>query len=210
MAGEGGSGAHRTCISQSQNSGSQGKLFREFVRGCSPGKGKQFMVRMKGGCNFRNGKRDETIPVPRIESRDDSDNSLRFNATSDLYFSWGNMSYVYVPLEGLRNGHYKFDIQFKGRVGGIQILDSDGEEYFASNAVSDGHVAEFDIQGAADSDDEALPAGLFLDVEDKIEVTYSAEATLNVTKDSMAAGVYAPGCAAAAGLLGAVLFAMFV
>lgn len=181
MAGEGGKGAFRVCIPHSQNSGAQSKLFRRFVSDCSPGKGKPFMVRMKGGCNVRNGKRaDNSPPSPPLAPRaDGGGHGTTFNASSNVLYSWDNMTYMYVPLQELQNGHYRIDVNVSGPVRGLQVLDSDGDEHYTAGAVSDGHVVEFDVSDAdVDGDSDPLPAGLFLDVDAAVDVSYAANATL--------------------------------
>jgi hypothetical protein len=125
---------------------------------------------MKGGCRVRNGKRDDSELLPR-----QSEENQTFESSSDILHSWGNMSYVYVPLEDLRNGHYSMDVNFDAEVQGIQVLDRDGEELYAVEAVSNRHSVDFAISGVDDED--PVPAGLFLDVQKAIDVSYSATAT---------------------------------
>ncbi|ATY63863.1 NADP-specific glutamate dehydrogenase [Cordyceps militaris] len=188
MAGEGGKGAFRVCIPNAQNSGAQGRLFRRFVTDCAPEKGKPFVVRMKGGCNVRNGKRAPP-PLPQLVSRADAAaTTTTYNASSNVLYSWDNLTYMYVPLPALQNGHYRIDVRFRGSVRGVQVTDSDGEDYYATTgaAVEDGHVVEFDVAGVDAQDGEQepdpLPAGLFLDVDEAVDVSYEAQATLNGTK----------------------------
>jgi len=171
MAGEGGAGAHRVCIPRSQNSGAQGKILREFVKNCSPKKGDPFAIRMKGGCNIRNDKRDAT--GADLSKRQSSNTS--FEASSDQLYSFSNMSYIFIPLEDLKNGHYSINAQFTGEVQGISILDSDGEAYYTADATSNGDQIEFDIDGI--DDDDPLPAALFVDADRPVSVSYSATAT---------------------------------
>lgn len=186
MAGEGGKGALRTCIQSSQNSGAQGKLFNKFVRNCSPGRGKKFIIRMKGGCNYRNGKRDdaaESTDSPRHSSaeRRADDGSTAFNASSNVLYSWENNTYMYIPFENLRDGHYSLNLAFSGSVNSLQVLDSQGDSYLESNLVAKGNNFGFDVGGLADAGDDGLPAGLFLDVDKAIDVSYKATAKLNGT-----------------------------
>ncbi|XWW96787.1 hypothetical protein V2A60_004767 [Cordyceps javanica] len=197
MAGEGGKGAFRVCIPNAQNSGAQARLFRRFVSDCAPVKGKPFIVRMKGGCRVRNDKReaDGGSPLQQQQQQqqqhtaarraDGSGQATTFNASSSVLYSWDNMTYMYVPLPELQDGHYRIAMQFRGEVRGVQVTDSDGDDHYASGAtVSDGHVLEFDVTGVdagADGADETdpLPAGLFLDVDEAVDVSYTAEAMLN-------------------------------
>ncbi|KAJ3494444.1 hypothetical protein NLG97_g4072 [Lecanicillium saksenae] len=190
MAGEGGKGAFRVCIPYSQNSGAQSKLFRRFVSDCSPGKGKQFIVRMKGGCKVRNDRRDLGSNQNSIAARADN-HEATFKASSNALYSWDNMTYMYVPLQELQNGHYSIDVKIEGQVRGLQILDSDGEEHYtAGGAVSNSHTVEFDITDADVEGEEPdpVPAGLFLDIDEAVGVSYVAKATLNNTQSGQDSG----------------------
>ncbi|OAA77603.1 hypothetical protein LEL_04426 [Akanthomyces lecanii RCEF 1005] len=191
MAGEGGAGAFKVCIPNSQNSGAQGKLFRRFVSDCAPAKGTQFVVRMNGGCNVRNDKRSPASFPPQQLATRAEENENRFNASSNVLYSWDNMTYMYVPLPALQNGHYRIEMRLGSgsEVRGVQVTDSDGEDHYASNAAvqSGQHVVEFDITDVdvdAGEEGDELPAGLFLDVDEAVEVSYQANATLNGTAQS--------------------------
>ena len=168
MAAEGGKGAHRVCIPSFQNEGAQGELFRDFVRKCDPPKDGKFMIRMKGGCNVRAKRVDKDslqdtnsntdILLPRQDSSPSS-----FSASSNTLHQFSNLSYVYVALEELRNGHYSIDLSLQGDVQRVMVLDSDGEEYYASTDGGKGSSIEFDIDGVDPGN--PLPAGLFVDTQ---------------------------------------------
>jgi hypothetical protein len=41
----------------------------------------------------------------------EADDDQIFAASSDTLHSWGNMSYVYIPLQDLKNGRYGIDVE---------------------------------------------------------------------------------------------------
>ncbi|RJE24362.1 hypothetical protein PHISCL_03310 [Aspergillus sclerotialis] len=183
MAAEGGKGAHRVCIPNSQNSGAQARKFSEFVRNCDPAEDDKFVIRMKGGCNVRvkrDGEEHSTLPgadtdIDVLLPRQESESSpTSFSASSSTLHSFSNLSYVYVALEDLRNGHYSINLSLQGDVERTMVLDSDGEEYYTSSG-GEASTIEFDINGL--DPDYPLPAALFVDTQKAVNLSYSATAT---------------------------------
>ena len=136
------------------------------------------MIRMKGGCNVRAKRDDEVSPnaetdmdilLPRQYSSPSS-----FSASSNTLHQFSSLSYVYVALEELRNGHYSIDLSLQGDVQRVMVLDSDGEEYYTSTDGGEGSSIEFDIDGVDPGN--PLPAGLFGDTQKAVNLSYSATA----------------------------------
>ena len=180
MAAEGGKGAHRVCIPNSQNSGAQARKLGEFVRTCKPARGGKFVVRMKGGCNVR-AKRDGEDNAPDTDidvllpRQNPESSATSFSASSSTLHQFSNLSYVYVALQDLRNGHYSINLNLQGDVERMLVLDSDGEEYYTGSG-GEASTVEFDIDGI--DPDYPLPAALFVDTQKAVNLSYSATASL--------------------------------
>ena len=170
MSSDGGAGAHCTCIPVDQNQGQQGERFRKFEGNCGPSKGDCFIVRMKGGCNLR--KRD-TPNVTDMEKRQVQMSNTTFEASSNKLSSIGNSSFIYIPFQDLRNGHYNVEVRFEGSIEGISVIDSEGDTYFTFGPTNQRSVG-FDVN---DIDDEPLPAALIIDTTRTVNVSFKATIT---------------------------------
>ncbi|KAF1951917.1 hypothetical protein CC80DRAFT_189468 [Byssothecium circinans] len=178
MSSEGGTGAFRTCIPAAQNSGEQGKRFSDFVNKCKPSKSSSIIVRMRGGCAGLS-KRDFDSVQP-LHARQDSA-SKSFSASSSQLRDIGNASsFIYVPFDDLRNGHYTVNATFGSDITGISVIDSDGDSYYTTGDTpisDDSGKRSVDFYVTDIDDGDLMPAALIIDTGKSQTISYSATAT---------------------------------
>lgn len=137
---------------------------------------------MKDGCNLNGTDLNSVLPLqPRQEV---SDPDTTFTASGDQLRVLGNdSSFVYIPFNDLRNGHYRMEVSFGGSATGISIIDSDGYAYYSSGneTLPQNGQKSIDFNVSEIADDYPSPAGLIIDTGTSMSVSYSATATLSTS-----------------------------
>ena len=145
---------------------------------------------MQDGCSDLQ-KRDYDSVLPLWARQDNTaSNTSSFSASGNELRDLGNASsFIYVAFEDLRNGNYHVDTSFEGGVTGFSVLDSDGDEYFASKDLPESDDSgqksiDFDVSNIDDGD--PMPAALIIDTGKSQTISYTATATVTVAASSTA------------------------
>lgn len=176
MAAEGGKGAHKTCINGTQNSGTQAPIFSAFVRNCKPAEGQKFVVRMEGGCRIREPEDNTEADgfsrrEPGTINRRQSPPIDAFGTAVSEFITVNNMSYVYVPIKDLANGHYRFQMSLKGEAKSVQIMDENGETYY-NEPPGPNQLVEFDVTDI--NPVYSPPGAMIVEAGESVQISYNA------------------------------------
>jgi hypothetical protein len=138
----GGSNAHVMCIVWWQNS-IQGSLIRQYNRFYGIQPNQKFVVRVLPSCDIvsSGGSKRDTQEIQRRQSNGEPSSETVGNTTilSSSYNIWqpnpastaqDGTGYIFVPLGAVNPGVFNTKLSLQGTVGGLQIIDGDGIEYY--------------------------------------------------------------------------------